>query len=75
LLILSEIKKMERRRLGKTGLDVSPFSIWRKCIWMDRRRQWNLLGYWMPWVDEGFNFIDTADSYSNWVAGNKGGEL
>jgi aryl-alcohol dehydrogenase-like predicted oxidoreductase len=24
--------------------------------------------------DAGFNFIDTGDSYSNWVAGNKGGE-
>lgn len=26
------------------------------------------------WVDHGFNFIDTADSYSKWVPGNKGGE-
>ena len=25
-------------------------------------------------VDEGFNFIDTADMYSRWVPGHKGGE-
>jgi aryl-alcohol dehydrogenase-like predicted oxidoreductase len=25
-------------------------------------------------VDRGFNFIDTADMYSNWIPGNKGGE-
>jgi aryl-alcohol dehydrogenase-like predicted oxidoreductase len=26
------------------------------------------------WLAAGFNFIDTADSYSNWIPGNKGGE-
>jgi aryl-alcohol dehydrogenase-like predicted oxidoreductase len=25
-------------------------------------------------VNEGFNFIDTAETYSRWVPGNKGGE-
>jgi aryl-alcohol dehydrogenase-like predicted oxidoreductase len=25
-------------------------------------------------VDAGFNFIDTADVYSTWVPGNKGGD-
>src|SRR5690606_9958648 len=25
-------------------------------------------------TDGGFNFIDTADTYSKWVPGNKGGE-
>jgi aryl-alcohol dehydrogenase-like predicted oxidoreductase len=73
LLILSEIKKMERRRLGKTGLDVSPLAFGGNVFgWtVDEVESFRLLD---AWVDEGFNFIDTADSYSNWVAGNKGGE-
>jgi len=25
-------------------------------------------------VDSGFNFIDTADVYSKWAPGNRGGE-
>jgi aryl-alcohol dehydrogenase-like predicted oxidoreductase len=64
---------MERRRLGKTGLDVSPLAFGGNVFgWtVDEVESFRLLD---AWVDEGFNFIDTADSYSNWVAGNKGGE-
>ena len=29
---------------------------------------------WIAFVDAGFNAIDTADSYSRWVPGHKGGE-
>src|SRR6185503_6090252 len=29
---------------------------------------------WMAFLDAGFNFADTADSYSTWVAGHRGGE-
>jgi aryl-alcohol dehydrogenase-like predicted oxidoreductase len=28
----------------------------------------------LPWLDAGFNFIDTADVYSIWAPGHVGGE-
>jgi aryl-alcohol dehydrogenase-like predicted oxidoreductase len=34
----------------------------------------NLLEYWIDLLQTVFNFIDTADVYSNWAPGNKGGE-
>ena len=38
---------------------------------MDEAASFSLLD---RFVDEGFNLIDTADMYSKWVPGNKGGE-
>jgi aryl-alcohol dehydrogenase-like predicted oxidoreductase len=38
---------------------------------VDERQAFSLLD---GFVDAGFNAIDTADSYSTWVAGHKGGE-
>ena len=64
---------MERRQLGKTKLEVSPVAFGGNVFgWtVDEVNSFRLMD---AWVDEGFNFIDTADSYSNWVKGNKGGE-
>lgn len=64
---------MEKRTLGKTGLTVSSLAFGGNVFgWtVDETKSFELLD---AWVDAGFNFIDTADSYSKWVPGNKGGE-
>jgi aryl-alcohol dehydrogenase-like predicted oxidoreductase len=64
---------MEKRALGRTGLAVSPLAFGGNVFgWTVKEKlSFELLDAWM---DAGFNFIDTADSYSNWVPGNQGGE-
>jgi aryl-alcohol dehydrogenase-like predicted oxidoreductase len=64
---------MERRTLGKTGLEVSPLAFGGNVFgWtVDETKSFELMD---AWLHAGFNFIDTADSYSSWVPGNKGGE-
>jgi aryl-alcohol dehydrogenase-like predicted oxidoreductase len=64
---------MEKRQLGTTGLEVSPLAFGGNVFgWtVDETQSFRLLD---AWADAGFNFIDTADSYSIWVEGNKGGE-
>jgi len=64
---------MEKRMLGKTGLEVSPLAFGGNVFgWtINEKTSFELLDL---WTETGFNFIDTADSYSNWVPGNKGGE-
>jgi aryl-alcohol dehydrogenase-like predicted oxidoreductase len=64
---------MEKRKLGTAGPDVPMI-----CL------GGNVFGWTVPEVeafrlldaalDAGLNFVDTADVYSRWVAGNKGGE-
>lgn len=64
---------MEKRILGQTDLAVAPLAFGGNVFgWtLDEKRSFELLD---AFVDAGFNFIDTADSYSTWVPGNKGGE-
>src|SRR6266567_1605923 len=64
---------MQKRKLGNSGLQVSPLCFGGNVFgWtVDERRSFELLD---AFVDSGFNFIDTADVYSKWVPGNKGGE-
>jgi aryl-alcohol dehydrogenase-like predicted oxidoreductase len=64
---------MKTRTLGKTGLKVSLLAFGGNVFgWtVDEKRSFELLD---AWIEAGFNFIDTADSYSNWAPGNKGGE-
>jgi aryl-alcohol dehydrogenase-like predicted oxidoreductase len=64
---------MERRLLGRSGLKVSPLAFGGNIFgWtVDERTSFKLLD---AFVDAGFNLIDTADVYSNWAPGNKGGE-
>jgi aryl-alcohol dehydrogenase-like predicted oxidoreductase len=63
----------DRRRLGSTGLEVHPLCLGGNVFgWTaDREATFALLD---AYVDAGGNFVDTADSYSTWVPGNRGGE-
>jgi aryl-alcohol dehydrogenase-like predicted oxidoreductase len=64
---------MEKRHLGNTGITVAPLAFGGNVFgWtVDERTSFQLLD---AFVDAGFNLIDTANSYSSWVSGNKGGE-
>ena len=64
---------MTRRKLGRSDLSISPVVFGGNVFgWSaDEKTSFALLD---AFVDAGFNAIDTADSYSHWVLGNKGGE-
>ena len=64
---------MNRRKLGRSGLEVSPLAFGGNVFgWTaDEPTSFRLLD---QFVAAGFNFIDTADTYSRWAPGNKGGE-
>jgi aryl-alcohol dehydrogenase-like predicted oxidoreductase len=64
---------MDKRRLGRSDLMVSPLCLGTNVFgWtVDEATSFTLLDAYM---DAGLNFIDTADVYSTWVPGNKGGE-
>ncbi|QSY94614.1 aldo/keto reductase [Rhizobium bangladeshense] len=64
---------MEMRRLGKTGLSVAPIVIGGNVFgWTaDEKTSFSILD---AFFDAGLNTIDTADVYSTWVPGNKGGD-
>jgi aryl-alcohol dehydrogenase-like predicted oxidoreductase len=64
---------MEYRRLGNSGLKVA-----RLCLgsmqfgWSaDEETSFRVMD---AYAEAGGNFIDTSDSYSAWIKGNKGGE-
>lgn len=63
---------MEYRKLGKTDLLVSPLCMGSMQFgWTaDENTSHQVLS---AALDAGINFIDTADIYSRWVAGNPGG--
>jgi aryl-alcohol dehydrogenase-like predicted oxidoreductase len=64
---------MEKRRLGKSSLEVAPLTFGCNVFgWTaDQAMSFKLLD---GFLAAGFNFIDTADVYSRWVPGNTGGE-
>jgi aryl-alcohol dehydrogenase-like predicted oxidoreductase len=64
---------MEKRKLGKTSLEIPAIVFGGNVFgWtVDQSESFKLLD---AWGAAGFNFIDTAASYSSWVPGNKGGE-
>ena len=64
---------MKKRHLGHSGLEVSAIFLGCNVFgWtVDESMSYKLLD---AFLDAGFNFIDTADSYSKWVQGNQGGE-
>src|SRR6188768_3073337 len=70
---MTRMMGMELRELGRSGLQVSPLCFGGNVFgWtVDERTSFSLLD---AWLDAGFNFIDTADVYSNWVPGHSGGE-
>ena len=61
------------RSLGKTGLEIAPLVFGGNVLgWtIDEKTSFQVLD---AFLDHGFNAIDTADVYSAWASGNKGGE-
>ncbi|CAM5777482.1 aldo/keto reductase [Mesorhizobium amorphae] len=64
---------MDRRLLGRTDLEIAPLVLGGNVFgWtVDEKTSFDLLD---RFVDGGLNTIDTANVYSRWVPGNKGGE-
>jgi aryl-alcohol dehydrogenase-like predicted oxidoreductase len=64
---------MQTRALGSSGLSIVPLVLGGNVFgWTaDEARSFDLLD---RFVDRGFNCMDTADVYSHWVPGHKGGE-
>jgi aryl-alcohol dehydrogenase-like predicted oxidoreductase len=64
---------MQKRKLGNSGLEVTPLAFGGNVFgWTaDEQTSFKLLD---AFVEAGFNLIDTADVYSRWAPGNQGGE-
>ncbi len=64
---------MDKRKLGKSGLEIAPLVFGGNVFgWtVDEKASFALLD---GFLDAGFNCVDTADVYSKWKPGNKGGE-
>jgi aryl-alcohol dehydrogenase-like predicted oxidoreductase len=64
---------MNKRKLGNSGLEVAPLAFGGNVFgWtIDEATSFKLLD---AFVASGCNLIDTADVYSKWAPGNKGGE-
>lgn len=64
---------MQMRTLGRTGLQIAPLVFGGNVFgWTaDEAMSFSLLD---AFVDAGLNAVDTANSYSAWVDGNRGGE-
>lgn len=64
---------MEKRKLGRSGLEIAPLMFGGNVFgWtVDETMSFKLLD---GFVGAGLNAIDTADVYSKWVAGHRGGE-
>src|SRR6202167_5916665 len=64
---------MKTRKLGGSGIEVSPICLGGNVFgWTaDEPTSFAILD---EFVDAGFNFVDTADVYSKWAPGDKGGE-
>jgi aryl-alcohol dehydrogenase-like predicted oxidoreductase len=64
---------MKKRKLGNSGLELAPLALGGNVFgWtIDEAASFQVLD---AFVAAGFNFVDTADMYSSWKPGNKGGE-
>jgi aryl-alcohol dehydrogenase-like predicted oxidoreductase len=64
---------MEKRKLGRTGIEVAPLALGGNVFgWTaDEKTSLSLIDM---FVERGFSLIDTADVYSTWVEGHHGGE-
>ena len=65
---------IEYRRLGRTGLKVSPLCLGSMNFgWTaDEKTSFAVMD---AFAEAGGNFIDTADIYSRWVDGNDGASV
>jgi aryl-alcohol dehydrogenase-like predicted oxidoreductase len=68
-----EYSALEHRKLGNSGLTIAPLVFGGNVFgWtVDEARSFELLD---AFLAAGFNCVDTADVYSRWAPGNKGGE-
>ncbi len=66
-------RDMKKRQLGQSAIEVAPLMLGGNVFgWtIDEATSFKVLD---AFVAAGLNFIDTADSYSTWVPGHKGGE-
>ncbi|HEY9278950.1 MAG TPA: aldo/keto reductase [Eoetvoesiella sp.] len=64
---------MKLKKLGQTSLNVAPIAFGGNVFgWtLNESASFQMLD---ELNEAGLNFIDTADAYSSWVPGNKGGE-
>src|SRR5258708_30537689 len=64
---------MNKRQLGRSDLQVAPLAFGGNVFgWtIDEATSFPLLD---QFIAAGFNLVDTADVYSRWAPGNKGGE-
>ena len=64
---------MKTRPLGRTGIDIAPLVLGGNVFgWTaDEATSFAILD---RFAEAGLNAIDTADVYSSWATGNKGGE-
>ncbi|WP_138465758.1 aldo/keto reductase [Poseidonocella sp. HB161398] len=64
---------MQKKTLGRTGMEIAPIVFGGNVLgWTaDEAESFRVLD---AFVDHGFDAIDTADVYSAWVEGHKGGE-
>lgn len=64
---------MEKRALGRSGIKVAPLCLGGNVFgWTaDEAMSFKLLD---AFLAAGFDFVDTADGYSNWAPGHQGGE-
>lgn len=64
---------MKKRKIGNSGIEVGPLALGGNVFgWtVDEPTAFRIFD---AFVGAGLNLIDTADSYSRWVDGNKGGE-
>jgi aryl-alcohol dehydrogenase-like predicted oxidoreductase len=64
---------MNRRKLGKTTIEVAPLAFGTNVMgWTaNEKTSHEMLDV---FTAKGFNLVDTADVYSRWIPGHKGGE-
>src|ERR687892_498942 len=64
---------VEKRTLGRSGIEVAPLALGGNVFgWTaDEATSFDILD---AFVDAGGNMVDSADVYSAWVPGHKGGE-
>jgi aryl-alcohol dehydrogenase-like predicted oxidoreductase len=68
-----ENRRMKKRKLGNSGLEIAPLALGGNVFgWtIGEPASFQVLD---AIAAAGFNFVDTADMYSTWKPGNKGGE-
>ncbi len=64
---------MQNKKLGSSSLEVAPLTLGGNVFgWtIDEKKSFEILD---AFIAAGFNLVDTADVYSSWVPGHKGGE-